>query len=191
MPFITEELWSEFAPAGKGALISEQWPSYEGVGDAAASAEMDGVVRLIAAVRSIRAEMNVPPGAEIPLYLKNADAATSDAASRHETLIKRLARLSSLGPLAGEVPKGAVQEVLDTVTLVLPLAEVIDIAKERVRLEKEAQKQQGEIKKIDAKLGNESFVAKAPPAVVEEQKIRREEAVVAESKIREALARLS
>ncbi len=190
MPFITEELWSEFAPAGKGALIAESWPDYNGLGDKAAEAEMDGVVRLIAAVRSIRAEMNVPPAAEIPLLLKNADAATREAASRHEALIKRLARLSNLTPLAGDVPKGAVQEVLGDVTLVLPLAEVIDIAKERARLEKEAAKQQGEIKKIDAKLGNQSFVAKAPPEVVEEQKSRREEAVAAESKIREALARL-
>src|SRR3546814_4678875 len=87
----------------------------------------------------------------------------------------RLARLESVAPLAGEPPKGAVQVVVDECTVVLPLAGVIDIAAERARLEREIGKVAGEIGRIEAKLGNESFVARAPREVVEEQQERRED----------------
>ena len=81
--------------------------------------------------------------------------------------------------------------VLDEATLILPLADVIDLAQERARLDKELKRLDAAIKQIDAKLGNESFVAKAPPEVVEEQRERREEAAAAKSKISDALARLA
>jgi valyl-tRNA synthetase len=73
----------------------------------------------------------------------------------------------------------------------LPLADVIDLAQERARLDKELKRLEAAIKSIDAKLGNESFVAKAPPEVVEEQRERRGEAAAAKSKITDALARLA
>jgi valyl-tRNA synthetase len=190
MPFITEELWSQTSSARVHGVIAADWPDYTGLGDAAAEAEMDWVVNLISQVRSVRAEMNVPPGAQIPLYLRNADAEVLARAGRHEALIKRLARLTELTALTGDVPKGSVQDVLGTTTLVLPIGDVIDIAQERARLKKEMDKLDSEIGKIEAKLGNQAFVAKAPPEVVEEQRERRDTAAASKAKIGEALARL-
>jgi valyl-tRNA synthetase len=191
MPFITEELWAQTADARSHSLIAAEWPNYDGLGDAAAEAEMDWVVNLISQVRSVRAEMNVPPGAQIPLYLRNADDEVLARAARHDALIKRLARVTELSALNGDVPKGSVQDVLGTTTLVLPIGDVIDIAQERARLKKEMDKLEAEIGKIDAKLGNQSFVAKAPPEVVEEQRERRDAAAASQTKIGEALARLA
>jgi valyl-tRNA synthetase len=191
MPFITEELWAQTADARSHSLIAAEWPNYDGLGDAAAEAEMHWVVNLISQVRSVRAEMNVPPGAQIPLYLRNADDEVLARAARHDALIKRLARVTELSALNGDVPKGSVQDVLGTTTLVLPIGDVIDIAQERARLKKEMDKLEAEIGKIDAKLGNQSFVAKAPPEVVEEQRERRDAAAASQTKIGEALARLA
>jgi valyl-tRNA synthetase len=191
MPFITEELWHQTATAKRPSLIRESWPRLDGLGDTSAAADMDWVVRLITSVRSIRAEMNVPPGVEITLYLRNAAAETAARLARHRPLIMRLARLKIVDVLAGDAPKGSVQDVLDEATLVLPLADVIDIAQERARLEREAAKLDKEIEKIDAKLGNASFVAKAPAEVVEEQRERRDGLTASGAKLREALARLS
>ena len=98
---------------------------------------MDWVVHLISQVRSVRAEMNVPPGEKIPLMIKNADKTAAAAVSSHAALISRLARLSDLSLTDGDVPEGAVQDVLDSSTLIIPLADVIDLDQERARLEKE------------------------------------------------------
>jgi valyl-tRNA synthetase len=137
----------------------------------------------------VRSEMNVPGAAKIPLLIKGASPATTDRLARYRDIAATLARLSS-SEAAAEAPKGAVQIVLDEATLILPLADVIDLAQERARLAKELTRLDAAIKSIDAKLGNESFVAKAPPEVVEEQRERRDEAAAAKSKISDALARL-
>jgi valyl-tRNA synthetase len=88
------------------------------------------------------------------------------------------------------MPKGAVQVVVDEATLVIPLAEVIDLDAERRRLAREIEKLESEIGKIDRKLGNSDFLAKAPAEVVEDQRERRAEAERAKAKLRQAAARL-
>ena len=89
--------------------------------DAEAAAEIDWVIRLISEVRAVRAEMNVPAAAKVPLLLRDANAANQARLDRHRDLVTRLARLSKLETLeGGEVPKGAVQIVLDEATAVLP-----------------------------------------------------------------------
>ncbi len=191
MPFISEELWEKLA-LGDGALLMHSgWPSTPPEVDGTANKEMDWVVHLISQVRSVRAEMNVPPGEKIPLMIKNADKTAAAAVSSHAALISRLARLSDLSLTDDDVPEGAVQDVLDSSTLIIPLADVIDLDQERARLEKEITKLDGEIKKYDQKLSNEGFLSKAPEAVVEEQKSRREEAQHSREKIQEALDRLT
>lgn len=102
-----------------------------------------------------------------------------------------MARLSSVEPLQGDVPKSSVQAVLDETTLVLPLEGIVDLDKEKARLSKEIDKLAGEIKKIDAKLSNEQFVAKAPEEVIEEQRDRREAADQARDKLQKALEMLA
>jgi valyl-tRNA synthetase len=152
---------------------------------------MDWVVRLISLVRGVRAEMRVPPGARIPLLLRNASEATLARLDAHRELIASLARLSSAEVLAGGVPKGAVEAVLDEATIVLPIAEVIDVEAERARLDKEIARLDGEITRFDRKLANEKFIAKAPAEVVETERERRAEAMSAREKLDEAARRLA
>ncbi|WP_431856403.1 valine--tRNA ligase [Azospirillum sp.] len=191
MPYITEELWQQLGEGRANRLISAAWPEYgPEIVDPAARAEMDWVVRLISSVRSMRSEMNVPPAAQIELKLKDAGAVSLKRLATHRDLILRMARLASIEPLDGAAPKQSVQAVLDEATLILPLEGIVDLDKERARLSKEIEKLAGEIKKIDAKLGNEQFVAKAPEEVIEEQRDRREAADQARGKLQKALEML-
>ena len=102
-----------------------------------------------------------------------------------------LARLDALEADEAPIPEGALQDVLDEATLVMPIAGVIDVGAESDRLKKEIAKLDGEIIKFDKKLGNEQFLAKAPAEVVEEQKSRRDDALRAKEKLEEALGRLA
>ena len=191
MPYVTEELWRRLPAERNGMLILSEWPTLpDSLVDAEAGAEMDWVIRLITAVRSVRAEMNVPPSAKIMLLLKGADAATAERLERHRPLIERLARLEQVSLLDGPVPKGAVQTVVDEATLIMPLANVIDLAGERNRLSRELEKLESQIAQIDKKLANENFVSRAPEHVVEEQRERRQEVEQTLERLREALQRL-
>ncbi|MGR0184423.1 valine--tRNA ligase [Azospirillum aestuarii] len=192
MPFITEELWEQLSTDRANRLISAHWPEHGAeLIDPAARDEMDWVVRTISSVRSMRSEMNVPPAAQIELKLKDAGPESLKRLDTHRDLILRMGRLASAEPLSGPVPKSAVQAVLDEATLILPLEGIVDLDKERARLTKEIEKLSGEIKKIDAKLSNEQFVAKAPEEVIEEQRDRRDTAEQARDKLQKALEMLA
>ncbi|WP_172428338.1 valine--tRNA ligase [Azospirillum brasilense] len=192
MPFITEELWEQLSTDRANRLISARWPEHGAeLIDPAARDEMDWVVRAISSVRSMRSEMNVPPAAQIELKLKDAGPESLKRLDTHRDLILRMGRLASAEPLSGAVPKSAVQAVLDEATLILPLEGIVDLDKERARLTKEIEKLSGEIKKIDAKLSNEQFVAKAPEEVIEEQRDRRDTAEQARDKLQKALEMLA
>ncbi len=192
MPFLTDELWENLTEGKGGSLISAEWPRPNAGWQAPdALAEMDWVVRLIDAVRAVRSEMNVPPSAKIALSLKGASETTLKRFATHKSLILTLARLESAEPLAGEVPKGAIQFVVDEATVVLPIAGLIDVAQEQARLKKEIAKTDAEIGKVVSKLSNEAFVAKAPPEIIEENRERQASFETAKAKLVEALARLS
>ena len=189
MPFVTEELWEQLAETRANRLISAAWPDYgEALADPAATDEMRFVIRLISQIRAVRAESNVPPAAKLTLLYRDAGAAEAHLAT-HRDLIARLARLSDIAA-AKAPPKGAVQIVLDEATYFLPLGDVIDLAAERARLEKEIAKLDGEIARVDKKLANEKFVAKAPEAVVATERARRADAQTAREKTVAALDRL-
>jgi valyl-tRNA synthetase len=191
MPFVTEELWDNTADARPVPLIRSAWPSVAvDAVDADAARQMDWVVRLISGVRSVRAEMNVPPAAQIPMVIAGLGDQGKAWLQTHEALILRLARLKDIR-VGGEIPKGAVQLVQDEATIALPIAEVIDIGQEKQRLQKEIAKAEGEIRKLQNKLSNEQFLQKAPEAVVEEQRERLAEEERARAKLDEALKRLS
>jgi len=191
MPFVTEELWTKLASAEEGRpslLMLAPWPERQGLENAEADAEIGWVIRLVSEVRSVRAEMNVPAGAKVPLVISGASAETETRAKRHETTLSRLARLESLS--FGKPPQGAVQIVLDEATLALPLAGVIDIGAESDRLKREIDRLGSDIKAIDAKLANEQFVSRAPGHVVEEQRERKAEAEATAARLDQALKRL-
>ena len=190
MPFITEELWAvtaEQGPKRSSLLALGEWSKLEGFADDKAEAEIGWVIELITAIRSIRAEMNITVA--IPLVLAGASKETQGRAERWADFIKRLARVSEISS-AATAPKGSVQLVVRGEVAALPLIGVIDIAAERARLTKEMQKAESDIARVDAKLGNEKFVANAPEEVVEEEKEKREEAIGRKVKIAQALEAL-
>jgi valyl-tRNA synthetase len=192
MPFITEELWARLVEVGverASLLCLSSWPVFEGLADAQADEEIGWIVKLVSEVRSVRSEMNVPAGAKIPLVLIGANKATRARAEIHEDTIERLARADSIS-FAKAPPPGSVQIVLGEATAALPLAGVIDMGAERTRLAREIAKVRAEIQKVDAKLANASFVAKAPPEVVEENRERRAAFEATLAKLQAALKRV-
>jgi valyl-tRNA synthetase len=191
MPFITEELWEKFKPAGAGMLMLTAWPEYKAPRDDAATSEMNWVVQAISEIRTLRAEMNVPPAARMSLFFKDASAAATERLKRHTGIIQTLARLERIDGEAAAPAKGVAQIAVPEATLLLPLAGIIDAGAERTRLTKEIAKLADEIGKIDKKLGNPNFVSKADPEVVEEQRERRAEAEASRARLAAAMERLS
>ena len=171
MPFITEELWSKTAMR-TAMLIDASWPTYVGLGDPQADAEMNWVIRLISEVRSVRAEMNVNAGAKIPCVIVGAAQEARMRAANWEAEIMRLARLSSL-VFEDVVPPASAQIALDEATVALPLEGMIDFTAERARLNKELEKIAKDMAGIDARLNNSSFVSKAPLEVLVESRDRK------------------
>ena len=173
MPFVTEALWDHFGYGAPCSLIRAAWPVSAPVADAqTARAELDWVIRLIGEVRAVRSEMNVPPSVLTPILLRDARPETLARGQAWIEAIRRLARASALEALTGEMPRGVAQAVVDEATLVLPLAEVIDLDAERARLAKERGRADQEVQKIAKKLDNADFVRRAPEAVVEENRDR-------------------
>jgi valyl-tRNA synthetase len=191
MPFVTEELWDRFGYGEPCSLMRTAWPTSIAVTDAAAArVELDWVVRLISEVRSVRTEMNVPPGTLTPILLRDATPETLARGQRWMDAIRRLARASDLMPLTGEMPRGSAQLVLDEATVILPLSDAIDIPAERVRLTKERDKAAGEARKIAQKLDNADFVRRAPEEVVEENRDRLAAAQADIARLEAALQRI-
>jgi valyl-tRNA synthetase len=219
MPFVTEELWGVTArrdgllalarwPRKAVLPAPEQLALMAGFGpndsllppflvafdtaeftDAAAEAEIGWVVDLVAAIRSVRAEMNIAPATLTPLVLSGASAETRERARRWSGVIKRMARLTDIS-FADRPPEGSVQLLVRGEVAALPLKGVIDFSAEKARLDKELARADADIKRVDAKLANEKFVANAPEEIVEEEKDKREAAVARRAKILEALERL-
>jgi len=176
MPYITEELWTQFV-GSKDMLMTAAWPKLaDALVKKEAQDEIHWLIKLISSVRTVRAELNVPAAAKIRLEVLGANATTQKHMATHSHVIERMARLSGAPTLTNAVAKGAAQAMVEEATLVLPLADVIDLDQERARLAKEGEKWAAEIKKINAKLGNQDFVGRAPPDVVEEHQNRKAEA---------------
>ena len=145
------------------------------------------MIDLVTAIRSVRSEMNIT--SDIPVVLVGASEATQARAGRWIDIVRRLARLSDISPAAA-APPGSVQLLVRGEVVALPLKDVIDFAAEKARLEKEMAKVASDIARIDAKLGNADFIAKAREEVVEGEREKREEAEQRRVKINEALQRL-
>ena len=192
MPFLTEELWAikgAEGPRRENLLVLSDWPSLDGLGDPEAEAEVGWVVDLVTEVRSVRSEMNVPAGAQVPLSLVGADAAIKQRATDWGETIRRLARISEIS-FAPAAPAGSAQMLVRGLTVAMPLAGAIDISAEKARLSKEIGKLDGEAKKIEAKLGNADFLTRAKEEVVEENRERLEDARAKIAKMTVALERL-
>jgi valyl-tRNA synthetase len=171
-------------------LISSSWPVYpDTLKNPAAMKEIDWMIRLISEIRSVRADMNVPAGAKIQLLVKGASADTRQRLERYDEIIRRMARLDTIG-LSDTAPKGSLQTVLDEATLILPIADIIDLDKERERLRKEIGKIQQELGKIEQKMANKQFVDNAPKEIIEEQMTRKADFTGTLEKLSSALKQL-
>ncbi len=191
MPFMTEELWSLTAGEGQSRdtlLAHAPWPelSFE---DSSAADDINWLIELVSGIRSVRSEMNVPPSAQAPLAVLEANDLTKERLAHHDAAIKRLSRVADIS-LSDAAPKGSAQLVVSEATYCMPLGSLIDLGAEMARLEKENAKLAAEMEKIDKKLSNEKFVANAKPEVVEADRARFAELQEAQSKIAVAQQRL-
>jgi valyl-tRNA synthetase len=194
MPFVTEELWKKLADFGAprdSMLISAKWPDFPDAWvDEEAEAEIGWVIDLVSEVRSIRSEMNVPPSARAPLTLIGAGEVARGRLARNRDLIVTLGRLDSAKE-ADAPPSGAVPFVLGEATGALAIAEFIDLAAEKARLNKEIASFAGDMERTAKKLNNPDFIARAREDVVQENRDRLIESETAKVKLEAALARLS
>ncbi|MFN7057029.1 valine--tRNA ligase, partial [Hyphomonas sp.] len=174
MPFVTEELWERRAPgraADQGFLMLQAWPKATGWRDTSATEEISWLIDLITEIRSLRNDLGVPAGAKVPLALVNASDADIHRAGVHEEVLKRMARIDDL-TLPGDMPAGAVSAVVGSTVAALSIADLIDVAEARKRLDKEITGLDKDITGTEKKLANADFVARAPEEIVEENRER-------------------
>ncbi len=190
MPFITEELWAATGSREK-MLVHADWPIYGAdLVDENADREMNWVIDLIDAIRSARGEMHVPAGLKIPLVQVGLDEAGQTAWANNEAMIKKLGRVDSVS-VADEMPKGAVTITVAGGTFAMPLEGIIDVAEEKVRLEKTLGKLAKEIGGLRGRVNNPKFAESAPAEVVEEARTNLAAREDDEAKLIAALARLA
>ncbi|BBE34786.1 valine--tRNA ligase [Sphingosinicella microcystinivorans] len=188
MPFVTEELWHALGDRGGHDLITAKWADVGAV-DASASAEIDWLIRLVSEIRSSRTELGVPPGTKLPLHVRDCSPGTAARLDNNRAMIERLARIETIS--TDPAPAGgAAQIVVDEATYVLPLEGVIDLAAERIRLEKNAAAAEKERDSLAGRLGNPAFVDKAKPEAVEKARADHAEKSAEAERLRAALARL-
>lgn len=191
MPFITEEIWQHLPHEGETITLAE-WPKYDSaLENAGAVAEMNLLMDVIRAVRNIRAEVNVPMSKKVELIIKAADEETLGIISRNDNYIGRFCNTSSFeAGLSPQTPDKVMSAVVTGAELLLPLAGLIDIEQEIIRLEKEVQTLNSEVERVEKKLGNQGFVAKAPAKVIEEERAKQADYSAKREKVLARIAEL-
>ena len=169
MPFITEEIYQAIPHSCESIMISEYPKFDEALVYADAEADVEKIIACITAIRTRRAEMNVPPSKKAKLYVVTK---YEDTFKRAAKILEKLASASEVILADSYESDDAVMIATDAGRLYIPLSEVIDFEKERARLTAEMKKNDGEIERIERKLANEGFVAKAPAAVIEGEKAK-------------------
>ncbi len=187
MPFITEELWHAMG-ARDHDLIVAQWPMADARAlDPEAEREIDWLIRLVSEIRAARTELNVPPGARLPMHVRDANDGTTARLIRQASALARLARVDAA---EGEVTGGAAQVVVDEATFVLPLEGVIDLDAERQRLTKAIAAVEKERDALGGRLSNASFVERAKPEAVEKARADHADKMAEAARLHAALGRL-
>lgn len=187
MPFITEELWHAMG-ARDHDLIVAHWPMADARAlDPEAEREIDWLIRLVSEIRAARTELNVPPGARLPMHVRDANEGTKARLTRQASALARLARVDAA---EGEASGGAAQVVVDEATFVLPLEGVIDLDAERQRLTKAIAAVEKERDALGGRLSNASFVERAKPEAVEKAKADHADKMAEAARLHAALGRL-
>jgi valyl-tRNA synthetase len=188
MPFITEELWHATGERPY-ELIVAKWPEPRAEVDAEASADIGWLIALVQAMRGAKAELGIAPGARLPLYAAECDAATQARIARLSAAIDRVGRVEAIH--FDPAPSGAaMQLVVEGATYAVPLEGVIDVAAERARLEKALAAAQKEAGSLAARLGNPAFTEKAKSEAVEKAREDHAARAAEAERLEAALARL-
>lgn len=176
MPFVTEEIWQSVPHIGDSLVVASYPVVQESQMDEAAAEKMEFLMDFIRSVRTSRNEMNTPLSKPIAIIAKTSSADIQAILSENESYIARFCNPESFEyGLEVEAPSHAVTSVISGAEIYLPLAGLINIDDEIARLEKEAAKLQDEVNRVEKKLSNEKFVAKAPEAVVEAERAKGKE----------------
>ncbi|MBK8124447.1 MAG: valine--tRNA ligase [Dokdonella sp.] len=196
-PFITEEIWQSVAPklGISGNSVAERpYPraaEFADATDAQAVADIEWLKAVLGEIRRIRSEMNIAPGKQIPLLFAKGAAADRTRVERFAEQIAFLARTESQAWLdAGQQEPASASAIVGELRVLIPLAGLIDIEAEKARLNREIKRIESEITKCNGKLGNATFVANAPAAVVEQERGRLAEFSTTLSGLNEQLGRL-
>ena len=177
VPFVTEELWQQVAPklgiAGD-TIMTQRYPQAGDV-DATAFAQADGDIEwlkaMVSALRRVRSELGLSPSKQVGLLVRGGGDLECARLGRFDAQLRFLSRLSSIDVLQGDPPAAAAARVGE-LDLFVPLEGLVDLDAERSRIDKELKKVEGELAKSQGKLASETFVANAPPAVVEQERVR-------------------
>ena len=190
LPFVTEEIFAQLPRLDTDAesIMITPYPEYdETLVFESESARMDAVIEAIRAIRTRRAEMNVPPSRRAKLML---DTKTPEIFDGTEPFFRRLASASEV-ELTDGTPDGSVVRIITgSATVYIPLGELVDLEAERARLTKELEKNAAEIKRLEGKLSNEGFIAKAPAAVIDGEKAKLARAHEIRASLEAAIAEL-
>ena len=196
MPFITEEIWQALPHSGD-YLMLQQWPQHRAELDFPEEEKaMELIMDAIRGVRARRAEMNVPPSKKAQLTVSTLERAVFEQGI---PFLKRLAYASDVtvegvtdaGSDDAMTAQGMVTVTTHAARLFMPLAELVDLEKEKARIEKELKKNRAELDKLEAKLGNPGFVNKAPAHVVEAEQDRAEKLRALLAKLEESAASMA
>jgi valyl-tRNA synthetase len=196
MPFVSEALFEQFVADAVDKsgqrLITAPWPETIALPAStdAAVAEIEWLIGAISAIRTARAELNIPAGAKVALQVSGGNETTLARVASNRDQLMKLARLETIDALTGEMPKGAAQVVVEEATFVIPLEGLLDISAEIDRLTKEMGKHDGTIGKLTGMLSNENFVARAPEEVITKNKGLLADAEQAKAGVQAALERL-
>ena len=191
MPYISEEIWQQLPHQGETITLAS-WPVYDdNWNNTEALQEMTLLQETIRAVRNIRAEMNVPMSQKIDLHIKTVDDVTLNRINRNRDYICRFCNTGDYKVGLDIVPADqSLTAIITGAELYLPLAGLMNIEHEKMRLEKELEQLNYEVQRIETKLNNKSFIAKAPSHVVEEQKAKYMDYVQKQNKVKHRIMQL-
>ena len=193
MPFITEEIWLKLAPLTGNAdptIMNQPYPTLDDYQAAPADETVCAWLKeFVLGVRRIRAEYDIEPSARLPVFSREGSADEQRWLATHHRIVEQLARTQAIGP-APDAPGDVATALAGGMTVLVPLSDLIDKDAELARVSKELERLEGEISRAQAKLGNASFVERAPAAVVNKERERLAEATSAAETLRVQVARL-
>ena len=193
MPFITEEIWQLIRDRDTDeAMIVASWPEFdESSVSESDQALFESIQKMISAIRNIRAEFNLNPNDDIDLLIKAKDDETANALNDNEWIFRKLQAIDSFEVSAElEKPETSASAVIEGTELFVPLEGLIDLDKERKRIQKEIDRLEGFLKSIEGKLNNDGFVNNAPEDVVQKERDKKEDTETNLQKLREILEEL-